>query len=135
MLINNIFNFKFYRKQLSIFKNYFILRFLIIILHDLILVNSCLYLSYYLRLEYFYPFNEISKLFLLVNLLYCVLFYIFKISFQYFRFFVAYSFKLYVNFFLTFFLIFGSFIILDKSIYAPRSLIIIFPSFFSNSYK
>ena len=126
--MNNIFNFEFYRKQLSIFKNYFILRFLIIIIHDLILVNSCLYLSYYLRLEYFYPFSEISKLFLLVNLLYCALFYFFKISYQYFRFFVAYSFKLYINFFITFFLIFGFFVIVDKSVYAPRSLIIIFPT-------
>ena len=66
MLMNNIFNLNFIGNN-SLFLKLFYSKIFNYIIHDLILVNSCLYLSYYLRLEYFYPFSEISKLFLLMN--------------------------------------------------------------------
>ena len=109
-------------------KNFKYVRYLLILLNDFFIVNITLYISYFLRIEFFYPFSEIIILFIYTTGIYFILFNFFKINNQFFRFFDTNSFKLYIKFYVIFSILFGLFIFIDKNTYAPRSLTIIYPS-------
>ena len=108
-------------------KNFKYVRILLILLNDFFIVNIILYLSYFLRIEFFYPFSEIIILFIYTTGIYFILFNFFKINNQIFIFLDTNSFKLYIKFYVTFSILFGLFIFIDKNTYAPRSLTIILP--------
>ena len=111
-------------------KNFKFIRILLIFINDFIILNSCLYFSYYIRLEYFIDIKLIYPVFIFANIIYFLIFVLFKIYKNYFRFFNNNSFKFYLKYLITysilFFLISLSFI---KVYFIPRSILIIFPSF------
>ena len=107
-----------------------IFRILIILVNDISLLNLSLYLSYYLRIEYFLPFGVIINISSISTILYLSLFAIFKIHKQYFRYFNTSSYKLYFKIYIIFSLIFGIYVLFQNQDFIPRSLILIFPSFF-----
>lgn len=110
------------------FNNLF--RIFIILFNDLIIINASLYISYYLRLEYFLEFRDIKITAFIVSLIYLAIFFLFNINKQYFRYFSQYSYYLYFKIYLIFGFLFGIFVIFQDQYFIPRSLILIFPSFF-----
>ena len=105
------------------------LRYFLILFNDLLIINFSLYLSYIIRIEYLINILEIKNIFIFSNVSYLILFIIFRIDKQYFRYFSSNSLKIYLFFFalLTFF--FGIFVIsIYKYIFVPRSLILLFPA-------
>lgn len=114
----------------SNYKNYMITRFLIIIFNDLVILNFSLYISYFLRLDYFINIHDIAYVFFISSLIYLIFFNIFELSKQYFRYFNLSSLTLYTKLFLIYLFIFTIFVFIQKSFYIPRSLVIIFPVFF-----
>ena len=105
------------------------LRYFLILFNDLLIINFSLYLSYIIRIEYLINILEIKNIFIFSNVSYLILFIIFRIDKQYFRYFSSNSLKIYLFFFalLTFF--FGIFVIsIYKYMFVPRSLILLFPA-------
>lgn len=105
------------------------LRYFLILFNDLLIINFSLYLSYIIRIEYLINILEIKNIFIFSNVSYLILFIIFRIDKQYFRYFSSNSLKIYLFFFalLTFF--FGIFVIsIYKYVFVPRSLILLFPA-------
>ena len=115
--MNNIFSYK-------------SLRVLIILLNDLLILNISLYTSYFLRTEAFIDMFLIKNVILFSNLIYCLIFFVFAIYKQYFRYFNYNSFSLYLKFFICFLFFFSLFTFIQTQNYLPRSLSLIFPSFF-----
>lgn len=109
-------------------KGFRFIRILLIICNDLVLVNLGLYLSYYLRIEYYYPIGKIINIFIFVSLIYLFLFFFFKIYKQFFRLFNSTSIKLYIKFFIFFSSFFLLFVLIDEKTFVPRSLIFIYPT-------
>lgn len=114
----------------SNYKNYMFLRLVIVILNDLLILNLSLYFSYFLRLDYFIKIHDIYNVFFISSFIYLILFYIFDLARQYFRYFNLNSITLYAKLYFVYLFIFALFVIIQKSFYIPRSLIIIFPIFF-----
>ena len=114
----------------SNYKNYMFLRLVIVILNDLLILNLSLYFSYFLRLDYFIKIQDIYNVFFISSFIYLILFYIFDLARQYFRYFNLNSITLYAKLYFVYLFIFALFVIIQKSFYIPRSLIIIFPIFF-----
>ena len=114
----------------NLFNNFSLLRSFLIITNDLVILNTVLSLSYFLRTEEFiYPI-DVYVIYLFANIIYLFFFIFFKINNQYFRHFVFNSFELYLKFFLFYISIFTIFTFTQKINYLPRSLSIIFPTFF-----
>ncbi len=107
-----------------------IARMSIILINDILLLNFSLYFSYYLRIEYFLQIFLIKNVLVISTIFYLILFFSFKIYKQYFRYFNNNSYKLYFNFFISYGFIFGIYVLLQNDYFIPRSLILIFPSFF-----
>tara|TARA_Y200000002_G_scaffold382967_1_gene402313 strand:+ start:4077 stop:5873 length:1797 start_codon:yes stop_codon:yes gene_type:complete len=111
-------------------KNFRFIRLLIIIINDLIILNASISISYYLRIEYFINSFEIIKVHIASSIIYIILFFIFGIQKQFFRFFNSNSYNLYLKFFISYFFLFSIYVFFQNEDYLPRSLAIIFPSFF-----
>ena len=111
-------------------KQFQMLRLIIILVNDLLILNLSLYFSYFLRIEYFLTFDQIKFASLIASIIYLLLFFIFKINKQYFRYFNTNSGQLYFKIYLLFGIVFGIYVILQESVYIPRSLILIFPSLY-----
>ena len=105
-------------------------RVLIILSNDIILLNLSLYFSYFLRIEYFLPFKSITTVAIISTVLYLLIFTIFKIHKQYFRYFNTSSYKLYLKIYFIFGFLFGIYVLSQNQDFIPRSLILIFPTFF-----
>jgi len=112
-------------------KNFKEVRFLLILINDLLILNFSIYFSYYLRIEFFISFFEIKNVHFFASTIYLLLFFIFKIPKQYFRYFSSNSYFLYFKLFVSYLVIFGIYVLIQHEDFIPRSLIIIFPSFFS----
>ena len=106
------------------------LRILIILTNDILLLNLSLYLSYYLRIEYFLKILSIINVLIISTLIYLILFFIFKIYKQYFRYFNNNSYQLYFKLYVVYGILFGFYVLLQNEYFIPRSLVLIFPSFF-----
>ena len=106
------------------------LRILIILTNDILLLNLSLYLSYYLRIEYFLKILSIINVLIISTLIYLILFFIFKIYKQYFRYFNNNSYQLYFKLYVAYGILFGFYVLLQNEYFIPRSLVLIFPSFF-----
>ena len=106
------------------------LRVFIILINDISLLNLSLYFSYYLRIEYFLPLNVIINVAIISSVLYLSLFFIFRINKQYFRYFNNNSYQLYFKIYIIFGLVFSIYTLLQNHDFVPRSLALIFPSFF-----
>ena len=79
--------------------NFSLFRTFLIIANDLFILNSVLFLSYFLRTEEFiYPI-EVYVIYLFANIIYLFFFTFFEINKQYFRHFIVNSFGLYLKFF------------------------------------
>ena len=110
--------------------NFSLFRTFLIIANDLFILNTVLFLSYFLRTEEFiYPI-EVYVIYLFANIIYLLFFTFFEINKQYFRHFIVNSFGLYLKFFLFYFSTFTIFTFAQNINYLPRSLFIIFPTFF-----
>ena len=94
------------------------------------ILNLSLYFSYFLRIEYFLTFDQIKFASLIASIIYLLLFFIFKINKKYFRYFNTNSGQLYFKIYILFGIVFGIYVILQESVYIPRSLILIFPSLY-----
>ena len=105
-------------------------RTLIILSNDIILLNLSLYFSYYLRIEYFLPVKSITNVAIISTILFLFLFTIFKIHKQYFRYFNTSSYRLYLKIYIIFSFSFGVYVLFQNQDFIPRSLILIFPTFF-----
>jgi len=105
-------------------------RLFMILVNDVVLMNLTLYLSYYLRIEYFYPFNYIIEVFIFSTFIYLIIFFYFKINKQYFRYFNSNAYRLYFRAFIFFSFLFGCYVFFQSNNYIPRSLVFIFPVFF-----
>ena len=105
-------------------------RILIILANDIFVLNLSLYFSYYLRIEYFLPFRTIITVAIISTILYLFIFTIFKIHKQYFRYFNTSSYKLYLKIYFIFGFLFGIYVLFQYQDFIPRSLILIFPTFF-----
>ena len=105
-------------------------RVLIILINDIFLLSLSLYFSYYLRIEYFLPFHRIINVAIISSILYLFIFTIFKIHKQYFRYFNTSSYKLYLKIYFIFGFLFGIYVLFQNQDFIPRSLILIFPTFF-----
>ena len=105
-------------------------RVFIILLNDIVLLNLSLYFSYYLRIEYFLPVSSIRNVAIISTIIFLFLFTIFKIHKQYFRYFNASSYKLYLKIYIVFSFLFGLYVSLQSQDFIPRSLVLIFPTFF-----
>ena len=106
------------------------LRIFIILLNDVILINFSLYFSYFLRIEYLISPKKITEVAIFSTLFYLILFLIFRIDKQYFRYFNFNSYKLYFKLFFLFTCLFSLYVFIQSSSFIPRSLVAIFPSFF-----
>ena len=106
------------------------IRISLILFNDLFILNSCLYASYYLRLEYFLSLYDIKIVAVISSIIYLVLFFLFNINKQYFRYFSPSSSQLYFKIYLIFLFLFGFYVIFQNQNFIPRSLILIFPSIF-----
>lgn len=106
------------------------IRILIILTNDILLLNLSLYLSYYLRIEYFLKILSIINVLIISTLIYLILFFIFKIYKQYFRYFNNNSYQLYFKLYVVYGILFGFYVLLQNEYFIPRSLVLIFPSFF-----
>ena len=110
--------------------NFSLFRTFLIIANDLFILNTVLFLSYFLRTEEFiYPI-EVYVIYLFANIIYLLFFTFFEINKQYFRHFIVNSFGLYLKFFLFYISTFTFFTFVQNINYLPRSLSIIFPTFF-----
>ena len=110
--------------------NFSLFRTFLIIANDLFILNTVLFLSYFLRTEEFiYPI-EVYVIYLFANIIYLFFFTFFEINKQYFRHFIVNSFGLYLKFFLFYISTFTFFTFVQNINYLPRSLSIIFPTFF-----
>ena len=105
-------------------------RIFIILTNDILLLNLSLYFSYYLRIEYFLSFSSIRNVSITSTIIFLFLFAIFKIHKQYFRYFNTSSYKLYLKIYIIFGFLFGVYVLLQSQDFLPRSLILIFPTFF-----
>ena len=105
-------------------------RIFIILTNDILLLNLSLYFSYYLRIEYFLSISSIRNVSITSTIIYLFLFAIFKIHKQYFRYFNTSSYKLYLKIYIIFGFLFGVYVLLQSQDFLPRSLILIFPTFF-----
>ena len=105
-------------------------RIFIILTNDILLLNLSLYFSYYLRIEYFLPVSSISNVAIISTIIFLFLFAFFKIHKQYFRYFNTNSYKLYLKIYIIFSFLFGVYVLLQSQDFIPRSLILIFPTFF-----
>ena len=105
-------------------------RVFIILFNDIVLLNLSLYFSYYLRIEYFLPVSSIRNVAIISTIIFLFLFTIFKIHKQYFRYFNASSYKLYLKIYIVFGFLFGLYVSLQSQDFIPRSLVLIFPTFF-----
>ena len=105
-------------------------RIFIILINDIILLNLSLYFSYYLRIEYFLAISSIRNVAIISTIIFLLLFAIFKIHKQYFRYFNTSSYKLYLKIYIIFGFLFGVYVLLQSQDFIPRSLILIFPTFF-----
>ena len=105
-------------------------RMIVILLNDIFLLNITLYFSYFLRSEYFVSLNLIYNVSIISTLFYLILFFIFKIHKQYFRYFNPNSYQLYFKKYIIYTLVFGVYVLIQSYDFIPRSLILIFPSFF-----
>ena len=105
-------------------------RVFIILFNDIVLLNLSLYFSYYLRIEYFLPVSSIGNVAIISTIIFLFLFTIFKIHKQYFRYFNASSYKLYLKIYIVFGFLFGLYVSLQSQDFIPRSLVLIFPTFF-----
>ena len=104
------------------------LRILLILINDFFILNSCLYISYFIRLEYFINIFEIKETFIFSNILYFFIFFIFRINKSFFRFFNEQSVILYGKYILSYSVIFTIFVLSFYEIFfIPRSLVIIYP--------
>ena len=106
------------------------LRIFLILFNDLFIINLSLYISYYLRLEYFLELQNIKIIALITSLIYLAVFFLFKINKQYFRFFSQNSYFLYFKIYIVYVFLFSIFVIFQNQFFIPRSLILIFPTFF-----
>ena len=102
----------------------------LILLNDLIILNLSLFFSYYLRIEYIINVNEVKIVFLISSVIYLAIFFIFNIYKQYFRYFNYNSYGLYLKIYFVFLIIFIFYVFLQSYSFIPRSLGLIFPSFF-----
>ena len=107
-------------------------RYFIIILNDILILSLSLYFAYFLRIEYFLRFEEIIWVNIISVSLYLLFFKYFNISKQFFRHFNYESIYLYFKFYIFFSIIFGLFVFFQTQFFIPRSLVFIFPSFFSS---
>ena len=115
----------------EILNNKFIyFRYLIILINDIVILNLSLYSAYYLRVEYFLTISEIKNVALISSTIYILLFFTFKINKQYFRYFSANSYQLYFKIYIVYGFLFGAFVAFQNLNYIPRSLSLIFPTFF-----
>ena len=115
-------------KNLSI--KFSLLRTFLIIANDLFILNTVLFLSYFIRTEEFIYPTDVYVVYLFANTVYLLFFIFFKINNQYFRHFIFNSFGLYFKFFLFYIITFAIFTFAQKINYLPRSLSVIFPTFF-----
>lgn len=106
------------------------LRIFIILINDILLLNFSLYFSYFLRVEYLIYPKSIIVVSIVSTLIYLILFLIFRIDKQYFRYFNFNSYKIYFRLFCLYICLFSIYVFLQNSAFIPRSLAIIFPSFF-----
>ena len=113
--------------ELRYFKS---IRLFLILFNDLLILNLSLYFSYYLRIEYFLPVSSIRNVAIISTIIFLFLFIIFKIHKQYFRYFNASSYKLYLKIYIVFGFLFGLYVSLQSQDFIPRSLVLIFPTFF-----
>ena len=102
----------------------------IILVNDIFLLNTSLYFSYFLRIEYLINFKIIKNVFIVSTLIYLISFFVFKIYKQYFRYFNPNSYQIYLKIYIFFAFIFGLYVLIQNQDFIPRSLILIFPSFF-----
>ena len=115
----------------EILNNKFIyFRNLLILINDIVILNLSLYSAYYLRVEYFLTISEIKNVALISSTIYILLFFTFKINKQYFRYFSANSYQLYFKIYIVYGFLFGAFVAFQNHNYIPRSLSLIFPTFF-----
>ena len=105
-------------------------RIFIILTNDILLLNLSLYFSYYLRIEYFLSVSSIRNVAIISTIIFLFLFALFKIHKQYFRYFNTNSYKLYLKIYIIFGFLFGVYVLLQSQDFIPRSLILIFPTFF-----
>ncbi len=115
-------------KNLSI--KFSLLRTFLIIANDLFILNTVLFLSYFIRTEEFIYPTDVYVVYLFANTVYLLFFIFFKINNQYFRHFIFNSFGLYFKFFFFYIITFAIFTFAQKINYLPRSLSVIFPTFF-----
>ncbi len=111
-------------------KNFKSIRFLLILINDIFILNISLYLSYFLRVEYFLEFNDIINVSVISSFIYLILFFIFNLYKQYYRYFSFSSGQLYLKIYILFGLFFGFYVLYQSQNFIPRSLILIFPTFF-----
>ena len=110
--------------------NFSLFRTFLIIANDLFILNTILFLSYFIRTEEFIYPADVYVVYLFANTVYLLFFIFFKINNQYFRHFIFNSFGLYLKFFLFYITTFAIFTFAQKINYLPRSLSVIFPTFF-----
>lgn len=113
--------------QLSNFKN---LRLFLILTNDLLILSIALYISYFIRLENFINIFEILNVFYVSIILYIIIFFIFHISKQYFRYFNFNSYELYLKIYISYLFLFSFYVFFQDIDFIPRSLSLIFPTFF-----
>lgn len=111
-------------------ENFKFIRLLTIIINDLLILNLSIHISYYLRIEILINPFEIIYVHLISSIIYLILFFLFDIPKQYFRFFNSNSYNLYLKFFISYFFLFSIYVFFQNEDFLPRSLAAIFPSFF-----
>ncbi len=105
-------------------------RVFIILINDILLLNISLYFSYFLRIEYFINIYLIKNVLIISTLIYLSLFFFFKIYKQYFRYFNPNSYQLYFKIYIIFGALIAIYALNQDQDFIPRSLILIFPTFF-----
>lgn len=111
-------------------KNYKFFRLIFILINDLLILNFSISISYFLRIEYFPNFIDVIYVHFSSSLIYLILFFLFNIRNQYFRFFNSNSYNLYLKLFISYIFLFSIYVFFQNQSYLPRSLAAIFPSFF-----
>ena len=113
--------------KLSNLKN---MRVFIILINDILILNIALYLSYFIRLESLINIYEILNVFYISTFFYIIIFFVFNISKKYFRYFNSNSYELYLKIYISFLSLFSFYAFFQELDFIPRSLSLIFPTFF-----
>tara|TARA_B110000259_G_scaffold188443_1_gene247471 strand:- start:5398 stop:7185 length:1788 start_codon:yes stop_codon:yes gene_type:complete len=106
------------------------LRLLLILSNDIFLCALALCISFYLRIEQFLSFDQFIKIFPILVGIYVMVFFIFRVNVQFFRFITYKSIFYYSKIFVVFLTLIIFFFVLFQPVGIPRSISIIHPIIF-----